>query len=185
MLPAIWQAFEAGIKPVQIQARLESSVTGIQAKTQYRRGVIGVRGTEVVAQLKGAAGSHLLAQAVGSNALLEIPPLARLQPNQTVTAHLFADTNWDAHIEPTRAVPAQPAKPHMADSHHLEDRRALVIFASVQLPESILTTPVHNLSRGCKLRGTRHRKRLSWQTMPWQPPWNTSWLVTTARCQTS
>src|SRR5699024_2231316 len=139
VLPAIWQAFEAGIKPVQIQARLESSVTGIQAKTQYRRGVIGVRGTEVVAQLKGAAGSHLLAQAVGSNALLEIPPMARLQPNQTVTAHLFADTKWDAHIEPTRAVPAQPAKPHMADSHHLEDRSALVIIASTRAAAGVYT----------------------------------------------
>lgn len=132
VLPAVWQAFDAGAQPVQLQARLNSAVTGIQGKTQYRRGTIGVHGTEIVAQLKGAAGSHLLAQAVGANALLEIPPMARLQPGQTVTAHLFADTNFDARVEPIPAVTSQPQPPRVADGDYDADRRAMVIIASTR-----------------------------------------------------
>lgn len=137
VLPALWQAFKAGTKLVQVQARLNTSVTGIQGKTQYRRGVIGLQGSEVVAQLQGAAGSHLLAQAVGANALLEIPPMARLQPGQSVTAHLFADTKWDASVEPIPAVTSQPHKPQVAESKRDEDHRALVIIASTRAAAGI------------------------------------------------
>src|SRR5699024_5140005 len=132
VLPAIWQAFEVGTRPVKIQARINSSVTGIQGKTQYRRAVVGLHGTEVIAQLQGAAGSHLLAQAVGANALLEIPPMARIQPGQPVTAHLFADTNWDARIDPVPAVTSAQLEPHVPDSHPCEHRRALVIVVSAR-----------------------------------------------------
>src|SRR5699024_4568983 len=132
VLPAIWQAFEVGTRPVKIQARINSSVTGIQGKTQYRRAVVGLHGTEVIAQLQGAAGSHLLAQAVGANALLEIPPMARIQPGQPVTAHLFADTNWDARIDPVPAVTSAQLETHVPDSHPGEHRRALVIVASTR-----------------------------------------------------
>lgn len=132
VLPAIWQAFEVGTRPVKIQARISSPVTGIQGKTQYRRAVVGLHGTEVIAQLQGAAGSHLLAQAVGANALLEIPPMARIQPGQPVTAHLFADTNWDARIDPVPAITAAPLETHVPDGHPGEHRRALVIVASTR-----------------------------------------------------
>lgn len=132
VLPAIWQAFEVGTRPVKIQARINSPVTGIQGKTQYRRAVVGLHGTEVIAQLQGAAGSHLLAQAVGANALLEIPPMARIQPGQPVTAHLFADTNWDARIDPVPAITAAPLETHVPDGHPGEHRRALVIVASTR-----------------------------------------------------
>ena len=132
VLPAIWQAFEVGTRPVKIQARINSSVTGIQGKTQYRRAVVGLHGTQVIAQLQGAAGSHLLAQAVGANALLEIPPMARIQPGQPVTAHLFADANWDARIDPVPAVTSAQLETHVPDGHPGEHRRALVIVASTR-----------------------------------------------------
>src|SRR5699024_7415024 len=132
LLPAIYYAFEVGTGQVKCRARINSSVTGIQGKTQYRRAVVGLQGTEVIAQLQGAAGSHLLAQAVGANALLGIPPMARIQPGQPVTAHLFADTNWDARIDPVPAVTSAQLETHVPDSHPGEHRRALVIVASTR-----------------------------------------------------
>lgn len=132
VLPAVWQAFGAGFQPVTIQAHINGAVTGIQGKTQYRRAVVGLHGAEVIAQIQGAAGSHLLAQAVGTNALVEIPPMARIQPDQLVTAHLFADTHWGAHINPVPAK-VQPSRPQGQDEFEGgEQRRALVIVASTR-----------------------------------------------------
>src|SRR5699024_5832775 len=95
VLPELWQAFASGYQPVAIQARINDEVTGLPNKTQYRRAIVGLQGSEVIAQIHGAAGSHLLAQAVGANALIEIPPLARFEAGDTVNAHIFADSSWD------------------------------------------------------------------------------------------
>ncbi|HEY4577264.1 MAG TPA: molybdopterin-binding protein [Yaniella sp.] len=131
VLPALWQAFGAGYEPVEVTARINHAVTGIRGKTQYRRGVVGVHGAEVVAQVQGDAGSHLLAQAVGANALLEIPPMARLQPGHSVTAHLFADTTFNTPVHP---VPHKVSPPKAAQrtENHPETRTGTVVIASTR-----------------------------------------------------
>lgn len=137
VLPALWQAFGSGYEPVAIQARLNGAITGIRNKTQYRRAVIGLHGSEVVAQIQGAAGSHLLAQAVGTNALVEIPPLARIQPGEMVLAHLFADTGWDAEIDSIPgAVDHQQHAPHPAELTD-DEKSAIVIIASTRAAAGI------------------------------------------------
>jgi len=112
VVPALWKAFRSGWSPIAVQTKINSTVTGIRGKTQYRRGTVGLQGADLVAQIQGEASSHLLAQAVGSNALLEIPPLSRFKPGQTVTAHLFADVTFDLAVKPL---------PHMK-SHLVVDR---------------------------------------------------------------
>ena len=100
VVPALWKAFNSGWSPVSIQTKINGTVTGIRGKTQYRRATVGLQGADIVAQLQGDSSSHLLAQAVGSNALLEVPPLSRFKPGQTVTAHLFADATFDVAVKP-------------------------------------------------------------------------------------
>lgn len=136
VLPALWQAFRAGYEPVKITARLTEAVNGIRGKTQYRRGIIGIDGAETVAQLHGDAGSHLVAQAVGANALLEIPAMAQLQAGQQVTAHLFADTRLDSAV---RAAPhttvSQAAQP--ATDESVGQDTGLVLIASTRAATGI------------------------------------------------
>lgn len=128
ILPAVWQAFNAGFEPVQIRARINDAVGGIQNKTQYRRGIVGLHGTEVVAEIQGETGSHLLAQAVGTNALIEIPPAARLQPGDTITAHLYANTSWNATVAP---IPIRAAQVE-SDLNGSRKRTALVVVSSTR-----------------------------------------------------
>lgn len=104
VLPALWAAFQTGWRPQTVDAVMAAEVTGIPGKTQYRRAVIGRRGSQLVAQLHGETSSHLLAQAVGANALLEIPPLARFRPGQQVTAHLMANADFTAAPPPSHAA---------------------------------------------------------------------------------
>src|SRR5699024_12120104 len=59
-------------------------------------------------------------------------PMARIQPGQPVTAHLFADTNWDARIGPAPAVTSAQLETRVPDGHPGEHRRALVIVASTR-----------------------------------------------------
>lgn len=139
VLPALWQAFRAGFEPVAIHAKINGAVAGIQGKTQYRRAVLGLRGSDVIAQIQGAPGSHLLAQAVGANALVEIPPLARIQPGELVTAHVFADTRWDA---PVAQLPAQKNAPAQHRHHvpsEMTRRSAMVIVASTRAAAGVYT----------------------------------------------
>lgn len=136
ILPAVWQAFNTGFEPVQILARINDAVSGIQNKTQYRRGVVGLHGTEVVAEIQGETGSHLLAQAVGANALIEIPPEARLQPGDTVAAHLYANTSWNATVAP---VPIRAARFESEPNGHSgsRERTALVVVSSTRAAAGI------------------------------------------------
>ena len=131
VLPALWQTFKSGYQPVSIQARINGAVTGIRGKTQYRRALVGFHDGQLIAQIQGAAGSHLLAQAVGANALVEIPPLARIQPGEALTAHLFADTRWDAKVDP---IPG--GTPSHSPSYETErrsaEKSAMVIVASTR-----------------------------------------------------
>ncbi|NWN87982.1 MAG: hypothetical protein HLX51_05490 [Micrococcaceae bacterium] len=131
VLPALWQTFKSGYQPVSIQARINGAVTGIRGKTQYRRAVVGFHDGQLIAQIQGAAGSHLLAQAVGANALVEIPPLARIQPGEAITAHLFADTRWDAKVDPTPGgTPSQ--SPCYETERRSAEKSAMVIVASTR-----------------------------------------------------
>src|SRR5699024_10187592 len=50
VFPALWQAFNSGYQPVAIQARINDKVTGLPNKTQYRRAIVGLHGSEVIAQ---------------------------------------------------------------------------------------------------------------------------------------
>lgn len=131
VLPALWQAFRSGFKPVAVQAQLNGAVNGIPDKTQYRRAVVGLNGSDVIAQIQGAAGSHLLAQAVGANALVEIPPYARFQPGELVTAHLFGHTTWDAQVKPVPG-PTQIHAGHHTPQAESAQRSAMVIVASTR-----------------------------------------------------
>lgn len=130
VLPALWQAFGSGYQPVAITARLNQATTGIRGKTQYRRAIVGTRGPDVIAQLHGEAGSHLVAQAVGANALVEIPAMAQLAPGQHVTAHLFADTTLDTAVAPIQAS-TQSATKHRPSPEPAE-KTALVLIASTR-----------------------------------------------------
>ncbi|HIW46064.1 MAG TPA: hypothetical protein H9884_04075 [Candidatus Yaniella excrementigallinarum] len=130
VLPALWQAFNSGYQPVAIQARINDKVTGLPNKTQYRRAIVGLHGSEVIAQIHGAAGSHLLAQAVGTNALIEIPPLARFAAGDTVTAHVFADTSLDREVQPLVVAPRRHEQPNF--EHEAPEQTALVIVASTR-----------------------------------------------------
>ena len=134
--PALWQAFGSGWSPVAVQAKLNTAVTGTRGKTQYRRGSVGIQGTELVAQLQGEASSHLLAQAVGANALLEIPPLTRLKPGHTVTAHLFADARLDAALQPLPHLQPEPIEQH-GPVRARESKTAQVIIASTRAAAGI------------------------------------------------
>jgi len=137
VLPALWQAFGSGYQPVEITARLNMPTTGIWGKTQYRRGVVGLHGAEVVAQLQGDAGSHLVAQAVGTNALIEVPPMIGLKPGQLVTAHLFADTTLDAPVRPVpKSVSPQSQGPRQA-ARTSSDKTGMVLIASTRAAAGI------------------------------------------------
>lgn len=136
VVPALWKAFGSGWAPVAVQAKLHDTVTGMRGKTQYRRGSVGLQGTELVAQLQGEASSHLLAQAVGANALLEIPPLTRLKPGQTVTAHLFADARLDAAVPPLPPLQPEPHEQHRT-VRASQDTTAQVIIASTRAAAGI------------------------------------------------
>jgi len=130
VLPGLWQAFASGYQPVAIQARINDEVTGLPNKTQYRRAIVGLQGSEVIAQIHGAAGSHLLAQAVGANALIEIPPLARFEAGDTVNAHIFADSSWDNDIRPLVGAPMHHEQPNFKGQ--APEQTALVIVASTR-----------------------------------------------------
>lgn len=144
VVPAIWQTFGTGTQPVAVQARLMDATTGIRGKTQYRRAVVGLHGPHVIVKLQGDAGSHLLAQAVGANALVEVPPMARLNPGQTVTAHLLADSRWSAVVtaeerpEVSESPRMQQPAPVSADA----DKTALVIIASTRAAAGIYSDDV-------------------------------------------
>lgn len=131
VLPALWTAFAAGAEPTAIQVKIHDAVTGIRHKTQYRRAVVGTQGFELVATLQGEAGSHLLAQAVGTNALIEIPPLARYKPGQVVTAHLFADTKLEASV-PRPPMLRQPVAELQPETGGSNGKTAVVIIASTR-----------------------------------------------------
>lgn len=137
VLPALWKTFASGFEPIEIAARINGAVTGIQGKTQYRRAVVGLRGAEVIAQIQGAPGSHLLAQAVGTNALVEVPPMASIQPGQTVTVHLFADTRWDAPVDPVPTGAHQQHRGRDAIQQNQDQRAGLVIVASTRAAAGI------------------------------------------------
>lgn len=137
VIPALWDTFGAGFEPVQVQALINGAVTGIKGKTQYRRAVVGLHGSEVIAQLQGAPGSHLLAQAVGTNALVEVPPLARLQPGDTVTAHVYSDTAWGAVVEPVAGAPRQDQPVYQEPYASPDTRTGLVIVASTRAAAGI------------------------------------------------
>lgn len=132
VLPAIWQAFGSAYEPVEITARINAATTGIRGKTQYRRAVIGMHGSQVVAQLHGDAGSHLVSQAVGSNALVEIPPMAHLKPGQSVTVHLFADTTMNASVRPIPRSATPHSETQRQGSNEGSDKTGLVIIASTR-----------------------------------------------------
>lgn len=136
VVPALWKAFGSGWSPINVQAKLNSSVTGARGKTQYRRATVGLQGMDMVAQLQGEASSHLLAQAVGSNALLEIPPLSRFKPGQTVTAHLFADARLDAPVQPLPHIKPDPDDGHRA-TRPGQGKTAQVIIASTRAAAGI------------------------------------------------
>ena len=131
IVPALWKAFRSGWAPVAVQTKVNSTVTGIRGKTQYRRAMIGLQGADLVAQLQGEASSHLLAQAVGSNALLEVPPLSRFKPGQTVTAHLFADATFDVAVKPLPRMQSQSVS-EGRDTHGGQGKTAQVIIASTR-----------------------------------------------------
>lgn len=141
VLPALWQAFGAGYEPLEVTAKVNETVTGIRGKTQYRRAVVGLHGAELVAQLHGDTGSHLVAQAVGANALVEVPALARITPGQSVTAHLFADTKLDAAVRP---VPRDlgPRQESQATQDPSETRTGTVIIASTRAAAGIYADEV-------------------------------------------
>lgn len=141
VLPALWQAFGAGYEPEHVTASLNHSVTGIRGKTQYRRAVVGVHGAELVAQVQGDAGSHLIAQAVGANALIEIPAMSRMKPGQPVTAHLFADTRLDTAVRPLPRR-AKPTAEHHKVSGESESATGLVIIASTRAATGVYTDDV-------------------------------------------
>src|SRR5699024_6808951 len=128
--PALWQAFNSGYQPVAIQARINDKVTGLPNKTQYRRAIVGLHGSEVIAQIHGAAGSHLLAQAVGTNALIEIPPLARVAAGDTVTAHVYADSALDRELQPLVVAPRRHEQHNF--EHEAAEQTASVIVASTR-----------------------------------------------------
>ena len=131
IVPALWKAFRSGWSPVAVQTKINSTVTGIRGKTQYRRATVGLHGADLVAQLQGEASSHLLAQAVGSNALVEIPPLSRFRPGQTVTAHLFADATFDLPVKPLPHLKPQPVT-DLHDTDGGQGKTAQVIIASTR-----------------------------------------------------
>ncbi len=130
VLPALWQAFTSGYQPVAIQTRINGAVTGLPNKTQYRRAIVGLQGSDAIAQIHGAAGSHLLAQAVGTNALVEIPPLARFKSGDMVTAHVFADTSWDSQVQPLVDAPGRHEQSNF--EREATEQTALVIVASTR-----------------------------------------------------
>lgn len=132
VLPALWEAFGSGYEPVAITARINAATTGIRGKTQYRRAVVGMHGSEVVAQLHGDTGSHLVSQAVGSNALVEIPPMARLKPGQSVTAHLFADTTMNASVRPVPLSATPHAETQRQGSSETGSKTGLVVISSTR-----------------------------------------------------
>lgn len=131
VIPALWKAFGTGYAPVAIHVKITDAVTGIRDKTQYRRGLVGTQGNELVAQLQGEAGSHLLAQAVGANALVEIPPLARYTPGQVVTAHLFADTTFNLSSSRPPNIAQQTPQPR-PETTGQDGKTGLVIIASTR-----------------------------------------------------
>ena len=132
VLPALWQAFGSGYEPIEITARINAATTGIRGKTQYRRAVIGMHGSEVVAQLHGEAGSHMVAQAVGANALVEIPAMAHLKPGQAVTAHLFADTTMDHAVRPVPRNKAPQPETQRQGRRDSGDKTGMVVIASTR-----------------------------------------------------
>ena len=131
VFPALWEAFASGYEPLQVTARLNHSATGIRGKTQYRRAVVGMYGSELVAQLQGDAGSHLVAQAVGATALVELPAMARVKPGQSVTAHLFADARLDAPVGPLPRSVTLPTDRHATTSEH-PGATGIVLIASTR-----------------------------------------------------
>lgn len=137
LIPAVWQAFGTGHRPAAVTAQLNQAVRGIRGKTQYRRAVVGLQGSTVVAQLHGDAGSHLLAQAVGANALVEIPALAQLSAGQHVTAHLFADTRWDATVQPVVHATTQATPQEHRGWGSTQEKTAQVMIASTRAAAGI------------------------------------------------
>ena len=136
VVPALWKTFRSSWAPVSIKAKINSSVTGIRGKTQYRRARVGIHGADLVAQLQGEASSHLLAQAVGSNALLEVPALSRFKPGHMMTAHLFADAMFEAYVQPIPGVMLGES-PEPTASVPAQGQTALVITASTRAASGV------------------------------------------------
>ncbi|WP_082470169.1 molybdopterin molybdotransferase MoeA [Curtobacterium sp. S6] len=74
-------------EPETGMAILHGPASGLEEKTQYRRGRLGWDGPQRTASFVGGPGSHLLAQTAGADCLIEIAPGARLAGGEAVTVH--------------------------------------------------------------------------------------------------
>ena len=108
LAPALAEAFGAVPPPRPVMARMAAAAEGIDGRTQFRRGRLepgegggwessesefpalrppALTATAPRAVLLGGPGSHLLAQGALAEALIEIPPGARLAPGDPVVVH--------------------------------------------------------------------------------------------------
>lgn len=141
VVPALWKAFGSGWAPETVQAMINEPVTGIEGKTQYRRAIVGTHRSQLVAQLQGAAGSHLVSQAVGANAVIEIPPSASFKAGHTVTAHLFADATLNTSLQPVANKQHTVAETPRSLSDP-EGKTAQVVIASTRAAAGVYSDDV-------------------------------------------
>lgn len=89
--PLVAQVWGAAAEPTVLAARLSADVEGVPAKTQFRRGRLAVgEDATVSVEVVGGAGSHLLAQSVGADCLIEVPPASHLSGGDVVSVHPLA-----------------------------------------------------------------------------------------------
>ncbi|WP_129657582.1 molybdopterin molybdotransferase MoeA [Rothia uropygialis] len=86
--PLAARMWEAALERHPVTALVSQELRGIPGKTQFRRGRLKARGDATFwVQAVGGSGSHLLAQSVASNCLIEVPPEADLPRGSAVQVH--------------------------------------------------------------------------------------------------